>query len=304
METKEIKKTIVKIGVVTIIWNAILSIGKLIAGTLAKSSSLISDAIHSASDVFSTIVVMIGAKLSTKEPDKEHPFGHERMESIASIILAMLLGGTALVLGYNGVIAIIDFAKGILPEKTDFIFLALVCAIISIIAKFLMYLYTIIAARKINSISLKADAYHHLSDSLSSIGSVLGIIGMIIGGYWAILDPIACIIISLFILKIAFDIAVQSINQVVDKAAPEEYEEEIKKIATTYPGIINLNSIKTRQFGNKYYIELAIAVDGNKSVYEGHKIARELHDYLENKYSNIKHCMIHVDPAGEENENE
>lgn len=299
MENNEFKKTVVKVGIITIIWNAVLSLAKLVAGFLSKSSSLISDSIHSASDVFSTIIVMIGAKMSSKAADKEHPFGHERMESIASIILAMLLGGTAVLLGYNGVLSIIDFCKGNIIEKNQFIYVALGCAILSIVIKGLMFVYTIKEAKKINSTSLKADAYHHLSDSLSSIGSALGAIGILIGGYFSILDPIASLIISLFILKVAIDIARDSINQVVDKSAPEEYEEEIKTLVSGYPGVLNVNSLKTRQFGNKYYIELAIEVDGNITVYEGHAIARGVHDMLESKYGNIKHCMIHVDPDSE-----
>lgn len=296
MENNEFKKTVVRVGIVTIIWNAVLSLGKLVVGLLAKSSSLISDSIHSASDVFSTIIVMIGAKLSTKKADKEHPFGHERMESIASIILAMLLGGTAVLLGYNGVISIIEFCKGNIVEKNQFIYVALACAVLSIVIKGIMFIYTLKASKRINSTSLKADAYHHLSDSLSSIGSALGAIGILIGGYFSILDPIACLVIAVFILKVAIDIARDAINQVVDKAAPEEYQNEIKMLVKGYPGVINVNSLKTRQFGNKYYVELAIAVDGNITVYEGHAIARGVHDMLESKYDNIKHCMIHVDP--------
>lgn len=296
MENKAFEKTVFKVGIVTIIWNAILSLAKAIIGILASSSSLVSDAVHSASDVFSTVIVMIGAKLSCKAPDKEHPFGHERMESIASIILAMLLAGTAFLLGYNGVLSIIEFAKGNVPESNGTIWLALGCAVGSIIVKFLMYVYTIKNAKKINSTALKADAFHHLSDSLSSIGSVLGVIGMLIGGAWAILDPIACLIISIFIVKVAFDIGKDAIGQVVDKSAPEEFNNGIRKIVKKHEEVRRVNGLKTRQFGNKIYVELEVAVDGKISVEEGHNIAEKIHDEIEEKYPDVKHCMVHVDP--------
>lgn len=285
-----------KVGIVTIIWNVLLSIFKVVAGILSHASSLISDGIHSVSDVFTTIIVLIGAKLSSKSPDKEHPFGHERMESIASILLAMLLGATSFILGYSGVKSIIEYSKGIMPSSNGFIYLALGSSLSSIIVKFIMYVYTIRVAKRINSTSLKADAYHHLSDSLSSFGSVLGIVGLMLGGCWSILDPIASIVIALFILKVAYDVAKSAINEVVDHAAPEEFENSIKEIVNNTDGVVSINSLKTRQFGNKYYVEIEIAVEGSISVKEGHSIAKKVHDQIEDKYEDIKHCMIHVDP--------
>ena len=184
---------------------------------------------------------MIGAKISTKKEDKGHPFGHERFESVASIILALLLFDTALILGYKGVLSIIDFANGKRLESTGFIYVALGCAIASIVIKFFMYLYTIINAKRINSPSLKADGYHHLSDSLSSIGSVVGIIGLIVGGNLELFDPIASILIALFIVKVSIDIFKDSINQLVDKAAPSDVEENIKNLVMTCEGVIAIN---------------------------------------------------------------
>ena len=289
-------KTISKVGFITIIGNVALSLLKIIVGAFANVSSLISDGLHSVSDVGSTIVVMIGAKISTKKPDKEHPYGHERFESISSILLGMILGATAILLVYHGVTSIIDFVNGRYPTTHDFIYLALASSIASIVVKFIMFLYSYIVAKKINSTSLKADSYHHLSDSLSSIGSLLGIAGIMIGGNWAILDPIATIIIGLFILKVAIDIAKISINEVVDKSAPEEFVKEITKIAINYKGVKEINDIKTRLFGNKLYVELEIAVDANISVKEGHDIAEGIHNLIEDKYNNIKHIMIHVNP--------
>lgn len=299
MKNNEYKKTIIRVSIITIIWNAILSFAKVIIGFIAGAVSLISDGFHSLSDVLSTIIVMIGAKVSTKKEDKGHPFGHERFESVASIILALLLFDTALILGYKGVLSIIDFANGKKIEATSFIYVALGCAIASIIIKFFMYLYTIMNAKKINSPSLKADGYHHLSDSLSSIGSVVGIIGLIIGGNLELFDPIASIVIALFIIKVSIDIFMEAIDELVDKAAPSEIENEIKGLVLKCDGVICINSLKTRMFGNKLYVELEIVVDSNITVKEGHNIAKSVHDVIESNNSNVKHCMVHVDPSDE-----
>ena len=302
MENKDVYiKTINRVSITTIVGNILLSLCKVIGGIFAGSSSLISDGVHSASDVLSTIVVLIGAKISKKAPDKKHPFGHERFESIASIILSFILVATALVIGYIGVNAIITYVNGtyVIKEVNALTYVALGFAILSILTKGWMFLYTLMAAKKIESSLLKADAYHHLTDSLSSFGSLLGIIGLIIGGKWSILDPIASIVIALFIVKIGFDISVSAINQVVDKAAPEEFENEITNIIHSFKDIKHLNSLKTRMFGNMYYIEIEIAVDDNLTVKEGHEIAKRLHDTIEEKYKNVKHCMVHVDPLDE-----
>ena len=301
MEKEQYLKEINKVGVTTIVFNLLLSICKVVGGLLAASSSLVSDGVHSASDVFSTIVVLIGAKISKKAPDKKHPFGHERFESIGSIILSFILCATALVLGYTGVKSIIDYVNGeTVIRGVDFLtYLALSFAILSILVKGWMFIYTYRVAKRIDSSILKADAFHHLTDSLSSFGSLLGIIGLIIGGMWSILDPIASIIIAIFILKVGYDIAISAVNQVVDKAAPEEFEEQIKEIVSSFKEIVRLNSLKTRMFGNMYYIEIEIAVDDNLTVKEGHEIAKRLHDTIEERFENVKHCMVHIDPASE-----
>ena len=301
----EYKKEITKVGLITILLNFILTISKVIAGILAKSTSLISDGIHSASDVLSTIVVIIGAKMAKKQADKEHPFGHERMESVALVILALLLFLTAIMLGYGGVNSIILFAKGEYQyERGLLVYIALGFAITSIIVKGWMYFYTKKKAKILKSETLRADAIHHLTDSISSIASVLGILGLILGGNIVILDPIMTIVIALFIFKVSYDILMDGINELIDKAAPDEFVNELKKDIEEYPGVLEINSLKTRMFGNKVYIELEIAVLDSLSVKEGHDIALGLHDMLEDKYDNIKHCMVHIDPYSISSEKE
>jgi cation diffusion facilitator family transporter len=297
MVKTQYEKVVAKVGITTIIWNLILTLAKVIGGIFAKSSSLISDGIHSASDVFSTIIVIIGAKMGHKAADKDHPFGHERLESVASMILSMLLGATALILIYSGVNSIIKFIKDEEVLTTgNVLYVALSFAIASIIIKGWMYFYTKRNAKKINSTSLKADAFHHLTDSLSSIGSALGIMGMIIGGKWAILDPIASLIIGVFIIKVSIDIAKVAINQVVDKAADDGVVAKINDLVLTQKGVEQVNSLKTRMFGSRFYVEIEIAVDGNLSVFDGHEIAKNVHDQIEQNFPDVKHCMVHVDP--------
>lgn len=300
---EEYNKEITKVGLVTIILNILLTLAKVIGGIVAKSTSLISDGVHSASDVLSTIVVIIGAKMATKKADKEHPFGHERMESVALVLLAVLLAATAIGLGYNGVTSIISFFKGEYQTTSGYlVYLALGFALSSILVKGWMYFYTKKKAVMLNSETLKADAIHHLTDSISSIASVVGIVGLIIGGNIVILDPIMTLIIAVFILKVSYDILMDGVNELVDKAAPEEFIDKITKDIKETDGVLAINSLKSRMFGNKIYIELEIAVSDSLTVLEGHDIAHRVHDKLEGKYDNIKHCMIHIDPFSSEPE--
>lgn len=294
-EDKEFQKVVNKVGITTIIWNLLLSIVKMIVGILAKSAAMISDAVHSASDIFTTVIVMVGAKISTKESDAKHQYGHERFESIASIFLAILLAATALGIGYSGLKNIIDGSYKLHANNT-FVALALGGAILSILVKGVMFFYTNKAAKKINSNSLKADAWHHLSDSLSSIGSMLGIIGLMIGKGWQILDPIAAMIICLVILKVAFDIIKDAVNQLVDKSISQELADEILSIAKSIDGVIDICSFKSRQFSNKMFIDIEIYVCSTLSLIESDEISKMLHDCLEEKYEDLKHCTVWAKP--------
>lgn len=294
-KTETNQQVVNRVGITTIIWNIFLSVIKMIVGILAKSASMISDSIHSASDIFTTVIVMIGAKISAKESDQKHPYGHERFESIASIFLAILLAATALGIGYAGIKNIINQSYK-LNSSNNFVILALFGAILSIIVKGVMYFYTNNAAKRIKSNSLKADAWHHLSDSLSSIGSMLGIIGMMIGKGWQIMDPIAAVIICLVIVKVAFDISKVAINQLVDKSISSVIADEMIDIVKRTEGVIDVVSFKSRQFSNKIYIDIEIYVDENLSLLESNDISIKVHDCLENHYDDLKHCTVWAKP--------
>lgn len=277
----------VKVSINTIVGNIILSIIKIFCGIVATSSAMIADGIHSLSDVFTTIGVIIGLKLSSKEEDKEHPYGHEKIESITALFLSVILFIVAIVIGYSGIENIINKnyrVPGIL---------AILAAIISIVSKEAMYYYTIIYAKRINSTSLMADAWHHRADSLSSIGALIGIIGARMG--YLVLDPLVAILICIIIIKISYNICKQSINQLIDASASDEKLMTIKTKIINTNGVIRIDNLKTRQHASKLYVDVDISVDSKISVEEGHNIATKVNKYIEEDID-IKHCMVHVNP--------
>lgn len=286
------KKITMKVSFYSITANIFLSIFKLLAGVIGKSGAMISDAVHSASDVFSTIVVIIGVKLANKKEDKEHPYGHERLECIAAMILAMSLILVGVGIGISGI-------KNIVSGNYEYLtipgILALVAAVASILIKEAMFWYTKIVAKKINSSALMADAWHHHSDSLSSIGSFIGILGARLG--FPVLDSIASIVICIFILKAGYDIFKDAVKKVVDEACDNETISKIQDIATSQDGVEKVDMIKTRLFASKVYIDLEISVDGDRSLKEAHEVAQNVHDEIEKSIDFVKHCMVHVNPA-------
>lgn len=286
------EQTATRVTMVSIIGNLILSAFKLMAGLLAHSGAMVSDAVHSASDVFSSIIVIIGVKVSSRESDKEHPYGHERFECVAAIILSVVLFITGLFIGIQAVQTIFggNYASLVVPG-----ILALVAAIVSILVKEAMYWYTKINAQKIDSSALMADAWHHRSDALSSVGALIGIGGARLG--YPILDPIASGIICIFILKAAIDIFLDAIDKMVDHSCDASTEEAIRKCALEQEGVIQVDFLQTRVFGNRIYVDIEISADGNMSLYDSHNIAETVHDAIESTFAKVKHIMVHVNPC-------
>lgn len=283
-----------KVSTISIVANFILTVLKLLAGVIAHSGAMISDAIHSASDVFSTIVVIIGIKISRKESDKDHPYGHERLECVAAIVLATILAATGLGIGYSAVTKILagNYEKLAVPG-----ILALVAAIVSIIVKEAMYQYTKVYARKIDSSALMADAWHHRSDALSSVGALIGIAGARMG--FPILDPVASAVICIFIEKAAYDIFMDAVDKMVDKACDEETETALRECATRQEGVLGIDLLHTRVFGNKIYVDIEIEADGELTLTKAHAIAERVHDAIEKNFPKVKHIMVHVNPVAE-----
>ena len=281
-----------RVSRVTILWNAALSAVKLLAGLLAHSGAMVSDAVHSMSDVFSTVIVMFGVRAAEKASDKEHPFGHERMECVAAIVLAVVLLITGLMIGYEGIIKIFSAEASTLEAPGV---LALVAALVSIAVKEGMYCYTVKAAKAIDSNALKADAWHHRSDALSSIGALIGIAGARMG--LPVLDPVASVGICLFIGKAAFDIFRDAIDKMVDRSCDTETEKALRDCAMSHLGIQAVDRLMTRQFGNRVYVEMEVSVDGSLPLNEAHAIAEQVHDDIEKQFPKVKHIMIHENPV-------
>ncbi len=279
-----------RISKVSIFVNILLSGIKLLAGFVAHSGAMVSDGVHSLSDVLSTFVVIIGVHLSGKEPDKEHPYGHERMECVAAIILSVMLAGTGAGIGLSGIRLIQSGSENLKVPGM----LALVAAIISILVKEAMFWYTKKGAEKIDSGALLADAWHHRSDALSSVGSLIGIGGAMLG--YPILDPIASIVICLFIFKASYDIFRDAVKKMVDESVEDEVIKDLRRQIMQEEGVLHVDDIRTRMFGSKYYVDVEIAADGNLSLNEAHDIAHQVHDNMEKRFPDIKHIMVHVNP--------
>lgn len=281
-----------RVSVQTIIANLILSVFKLIIGFIGNSSAMISDAIHSASDVFSTIVVMIGIKMAAKESDKEHPYGHEKMECVAAIVLAIVLFITGLGIGVEAFRTIFsgNYENLEIPG-----ILALIAAVISILVKEGMYWYTRYFARKINSGALMADAWHHRSDALSSVGALGGIFGARHG--FVVMDSAASLVIFVFIAKAAYDIFMDAIDKMIDRSCDENTQKQIYECILETENVLGIDLLQTRIFGNKIYVDAEIEVDGDVTLNEAHDISELVHQRIEEKFDMVKHIMVHVNPA-------
>ena len=283
-----------RVSAVSIVVNLLLSLAKLAAGVIGKSSAMVSDAVHSASDVFSTFVVIIGVKMAGKKADEDHPYGHERMECVAALILAMLLGLVGAGIGISGIgkIAARNYGELEIPSR-----IPLAAAVLSIGAKEWMFWYTRAAARRINSGALMADAWHHRSDALSSVGSFVGILFARLG--FPVMDPLAGIVISLCILKAAYDIFKDGLDKMVDHRCDIEVEGRMRDTAMAVEGVQGIDDLKTRLFGARIYVDMEILVDRELKLGEAHEIAEKVHDSIEGSFPDCKHCMIHVNPTRE-----
>ena len=255
---------------------------------------MISDSIHSFSDVITTVIAWIGVKVSKKEADSAHPYGHERMECIASLLLGSILLATGLGVGKVGVENIISGSYETLAIPSA---IALVAAIVSIVSKEAMYWYTRYYARLIHSSAFLADAWHHRSDAFSSIGSLIGIGGAMLG--FPVMDSVASVVICLFIVKASYDILKDSVVKLLDTSCGESYDEQMEKYIAAQDGVLHVDSLRSRMFGNKVYIDLEIQVDGETSLRDAHKVAEHVHDEVEHAFPDVKHIMIHLNPADE-----
>ena len=281
-----------RLSLVSLIGNALLSGFKLLAGVWGHSGAMISDAIHSFSDVLTTFIAWFGVKVSRRAADASHPYGHERLECVASLFLGIVLMGTGIGVGRAGLETIFSGQhETITPPGA----IALVAAVLSIVSKEAMYWYTRYYAKLIHSDAFMADAWHHRSDAFSSIGSLIGIGGAMLG--FPVMDSVASVVICVFILKVPYDILKDAVVKMLDTSCGEQYEAELQKFVSEQKDVVCVDTLHSRMFGSKVYVDLEIEVDGSKTLQEAHDVAERVHTELEHRFPDIKHVMVHLNPA-------
>lgn len=292
-DTKPDETTVIrKLSLVGIIGNVFLSAFKFIAGIMGNSSAMVSDAVHSLSDVFATFIAFLGVRFGRREADASHPYGHERIESLAAIVLGLILLVTGVGIGWVGLEKILAGNYESLPIPG---MIALVAAIVSIAVKEGMFWYTRHWARVIRSSAFEADAWHHRSDAMSSIGALVGVGGSMLG--YPVLDPIASVVICLFILKQGISIIYDALKKMLDTSCGEQFEKEVRQLVDAENQVERIDMLRTSMFGDKVYIDMEIAIDGSMQLTDAHAIAERVHDDIEHAFPEVKHVMIHVNPA-------
>ena len=273
---------------VSILVNAGLAVLKLLAGIFARSAALVSDAVHNFADLISGVVLLIGVRLSHRQADNHHNYGHERFECVTALALALLVGGVGAGIGYHGAMQLLawDFYAAPIPGIA-----ALVVAIISIVAKEALFWYMRRTAQRVDSGALMADAWHNRADALASIGSFVGILGARLG--WPMMDSVAAIVISLFVLRTAVQIARDALGKMTDRACDENTLHRMQQVILQQSGVLGMETIKTRLFGNRVFVDVHILVDTASSLQQAQIIAKQVHDEIEAQFPNVKHCSVH-----------
>ena len=290
------EKEIYKVTLVGSAVNVMLLVFKFVAGVLGHSSAMIADALHSLSDFVTDVIVLVFVKISNKPQDKGHDYGHGKYETLALTLIGIALMAVAVSIIVKGAVKIAGWANGEVLEAPGM--LAFWAAIVSIVLKEAVYRYSVIKGRKLNSKAVEANAWHHRSDALSSIGTAVGIGGAIfLGTRWTILDPIASVAVGAFIVKVAFDLLKNGIGDLMEQSLPESVEEEILQLAASVPGVTMPHDLRTRRIGNHYAIELHILMDGDLTLKEAHDKASEVEDLLKQHYGEETHVAVHVEPV-------
>ena len=285
-------KVVANLTMVGVGGNILLAVFKFVAGILGNSMALVSDAVHSTSDVLATAVAYVGDRIARREADESHPYGHERFEQLAAAVLSLILAGVGIGIGYAGVESLLAGGAG---RETPGM-LALIAAAVSIVVKEGMFWYTRHGARKIGSDVFMADAWHHRTDALSSVAALIGVGAAMLG--FPLGDPIASIVICLFILKVAWEVGREAVGKLVDASGGKELNDAIAACAAKCSAVDHIDSVVTRRFGSLYYADLEVAMDGSLTLDEAHEYAEEIHDCIERECPQVKHVTVHVNPVG------
>ena len=295
--SKEIYKVTLAGGAV----NVLLLLFKFVAGIVGHSAAMVADAVHSLSDFVTDVIVLVFVHISGKPKDKSHDYGHGKYETLAMTIIGMALLGVAIGIIYGGLTKIIAWANGIELKAPGL--LALWAALLSVVLKEGVYRYSMVKARQLGSQALEANAWHHRSDALSSIGTAVGIGGAIfLGRRWTVLDPVASVIVGGFIVKVAFDLLRNGIGDLMEQSLPDDVEQEILRLAASVTGVVKPHDLRTRRIGNHYAIELHILMDGNIPLRKAHERASQVEELLKKHYGQDTHVAVHVEPKEEEEE--
>lgn len=291
----ERSKEIYKVTLVGGAVNVILLLFKFVAGIVGHSAAMVADAVHSLSDFVTDVIVLIFVRISSKPEDKDHEYGHAKYETLAMTIIGVALLLVAVGIVYSGLTKIIAWAQGEVLKAPGL--MALWAALLSVVLKEAVYHYSMVEARKLNSQAVEANAWHHRSDALSSVGTAIGIGGAIfLGQRWAVLDPVASTVVGVLIIKVSVELLRNGIGDLMEHSLPEEVEDEILQLAASVPGVVEPHELRTRRLGNHYAIELHILMDGNITLCEAHEKASEVEDLLRAHYGSETHIAVHVEP--------
>lgn len=290
------EKKIYRVTLIGSAVNALLIVLKFIAGIFGKSSAMIADAVHSLSDFITDLIVLIFVKIAGKPRDKGHDYGHGKFETFATMIIGIILAVAGIGLMINGIELVLKSIKGQTLEQPTM--LALIIALISIISKEWLYRFTIKTGKDVNSQAVEANAWHHRSDALSSGGTLFGVAGaMFLGPHWRILDPLAAIVVSLFIIKSGYDIFKPAVNELLESSLPEDQEKEIRKIVECVPGIENVHNLRTRRIGNGIAVDMHVNMNGEISLNEAHSKATVAETTIKQKFGKNAIVTIHMEPV-------
>lgn len=278
--------------------NALLLLFKFVAGIMGHSAAMVADAVHSLSDFVTDVIVLVFVHISGKPKDKSHDYGHGKYETLAMTFIGLALLVVAIGIVYEGVVKIAAWTGGGQLETPGM--LAFWAALLSIVMKEATFRYTIVKARQLKSQAVEANAWHHRSDALSSIGTAIGIGGAIfLGQRWAVLDPLASVIVGLFIVKVSVELLRNGFGDLMEQSLPDDVEQEILRLAASVPDVVEPHDLRTRRIGNHYAIELHILMDGDIPLREAHDRASEVEDLLRQHYGFETHVVVHVEPISQ-----
>ncbi len=290
------ERGIYRVTIVGSVVNFLLLVFKFFAGIMGHSAAMLADAVHSLSDFVTDIIVLVFVRISSKPQDEGHDYGHGKYETLATAIIGIFLLFVGFGIFWNGASSVYLFLQGgSLPEPG---MLALAAALVSIVSKEILYQYTVFKGKKLNSQAVVANAWHHRSDALSSIGTAVGIGGAILlGSHWRVLDPAAAVIVSFFIMKVAVGLLIPCVDELLEKSLPADVEEEIQEIILSFPDVSSPHHLRTRRIGNHYAIEVHVRMDGKITLEEAHRTATAIEDKLKEKFGEGTHIGIHVEPT-------